>query len=214
MVDDAIAAYLQTLEAALRRAGRPVQPLVDEAAAHLYEDTARIAAAEGCSDADAARRAVERFGRVDEVVRSVRDNAPMLAARIARVATVLLGVSLAWEVWLFFRVHDFAACPDRDDLWFSFVAALVFVSVGLWRALARGRAPAWLPIVLAAEGAVALALVAGDWAITMRMAPTWSRVTIYHALALVAPNQLWMFVQGAAGLRALSLNRRGSTSAS
>lgn len=80
---DLIADYAQRLAAALRRAGRPTQPLVDEATAHLLEDAARMARDEGCAADQAARRAITRFGDVAAVVGASRRHGRTLAASIA-----------------------------------------------------------------------------------------------------------------------------------
>jgi len=199
---DAIETYVRELEASLRRAGRPTEPLVDEARAHLYEDAARIARAEGCSDREAAERAIARFGAVGDVIRSVRRNAPVTAARVARIATVMLAVAVAWELVGIIRFHDFHLL-DPDNLWVSFFAELVLVSVGLWRTLAGGRAPGWLAPALAVQAAVALTLFVMESTMTMRFAPSWTNVSIYHVLNLLQPLWLSMALQGAAGLLAL-----------
>lgn len=199
---DVIEAYVRELETALRRAGRPTEPLVDEARAHLFEDAARIARVEDCDDAEAARRAVARFGGIGDVIRSVRRNTPMTAAGVARIATVMLGVALAWEMVGIIRFHAFHLL-DPDNLIVTFLAELILVSVGLWRTLAGGRAPGWLAPALALQGAFALALFVMESTMTMRFARSWTNVGIYHVLNLLQPLWLSMFVQGAAGLRAL-----------
>lgn len=210
MGDDAIAAYLRELERALARAGRPPQPLVDEAAAHLHEDAARIAAAEGCGDAEAARRAVARFGAVGDVIHSVRDNAPMYAARIARVATVLLVSLLGWLMVDMLRDTRLGGWPIISEnlelfFWLPLVGELALVSRALWRALRGGDVPRWLPTALRLNGAVAFALFTAESLLAMRFAPSWIHVSIYHLLALVPPLWLLMCVQSVAGLRALSI---------
>lgn len=97
---DLIAAYAQRLAAALRRAGRPTQPLVDEATAHLLEDAARIARHEACEADEAARRAITRFGDVASVVGASRRHGRTLTASVSqqspferrvRPVTVVLG---------------------------------------------------------------------------------------------------------------------------
>ncbi|MGZ3442899.1 MAG: hypothetical protein ACXVDD_25435, partial [Polyangia bacterium] len=94
---DLIEAYVRELDEALRRAGRPTQPLVDEATAHLFEDAARIARLEGCGEGEAARRAIERFGAVAEVVAASRKHGGVSAVNVARVASVALVALLAWQ---------------------------------------------------------------------------------------------------------------------
>ena len=214
MDDDAIAGYLRELEAALRGAGRPTEPLLDEAAAHLIEDAARIAAAESCGHDEAARRAVARFGSVADVLRSVRRNAPFAASRIARAATVLLLPVLAWEVVGAIRSGEIVWPPAASDLWLSFVAELLLVSWGLWRAIHRGGAPGWLRPALAAQWIFASLMLLLNWADVARFARywQWEHVGIHHFLLVIAPLWLTMTVQGFAGLRALSRTR--STSAS
>ena len=215
MGDDAIAAYLRDLERALARAGRPTQPLVDEAAAHLSEDAARIAAAEGCGDAEAARRAVARFGPVSDVIRSVRKNAPLAAAQVARVATLLVFAALAWEISECLRFHSREWPLPLEYVELAFGIGLILVSVALWRALAAARAPAWLPTALTLQGALALASFVALSAQTLQFAPYWTNVTTFRAaIFVIEPLWLSLVVQSAAGLRALSLSRRGSTSAS
>lgn len=210
---DGIEAYVRELEEALARAGRPTQPLVDEAAAHLLEDAERILRAERCSASEAAQRAIERFGSVDAVVRSARQNAPRLAAAVARVATVVLLVALAGEIVDQFQTGRLGWPLTGQYLIFTFVAELVAVSVLLWRALAGRRAPAWLIPALIAQGAVALALFLGQVAVTVPLARTWPHASVRNVLPLLLPIWLWMTLQSAAGLRALSTIRRGSTSA-
>ena len=199
---DAIESYLRELEAALRRDGRPTEPLADEARAHLYEDAARIARAEGCNDEEAAQRAVARFGGVGDVMRAVRSNTPAATAQIARLATVLLGAFGAWEVVDMIRSGALWP-PSGEDLWLSFPAELTLVSVALWRALRGGRAGAWLRPVLALQGAVALTIFVLESTMTMRLARSWTNVGVYRVLNLLQPFWLSMFVQGAAGLLAL-----------
>lgn len=215
MDEDAIAAYLRSLGEALRRAGRPTQPLVDEAAAHLSEDAARIAAAEGCGDAEAARRAVARFGAVDDVLRSVRKNAPINAARLARVATVALFAALGWELldYVRFDSHEWPVLTNYVAL--AFAVELVLVSRSLWRALAGARTPAWLPTALALQGAVALASLVGRTWETAQFARYWVNASqLDVAIWWLQPLWLSLVLQSAAGRRALALSRRGSTSAS
>lgn len=206
MDEDAIAAYLRQLEAALRRAGRPTEPLVDEAAAHLVEDAARIAAAERCSDAEAAGRAVARFGDVRDVVRAARRNEP-LAAGVARVVTLMLMVALVGEIVDAIRNGELVWPPAADDLWLTFAAELVLVSWSLWRAVVGGVAPAWLRPALALQGALATAIVFASLVVNSRFVPLWQHVTVRHISNLVAPFWLLMAVQGVAGLRALSRTR-------
>jgi hypothetical protein len=208
-MDDAIAAYLRELETALRRAGRPTQPLVDEAAAHLLEDAARIAAAEGCDSAEAARRAVARFGSVGDILAAARKNAPMIAAAAARAATVVLAAPLIYDLWRL-------GVPDEHWIWWSFPAALALVSVVLWRALDGHRAPAWLTPVLVAQGALAAPMFLLDASTGVRVLPAHYHAvfSIHHVINVFSPFWLGMLVQAAAGLRALQVSRRGSTSAS
>jgi hypothetical protein len=214
MDEDAIAAYLRNLAESLRRAGRPTQPLVDEAAAPLHEDAARIAAREGCGDADAARRAVARFGAVEAVLRSVRRNGPLAAAQIARVATLMLFAALAWEIVECFRFHSREWLLPLEYLELALGVELVLVSVALWRALAVARVPAWLPAALRLQGAFALALFVAVSVETLRFAPYWTNVEpLRAAIRVVQPLWVSIVVQSAAGLRALSISRRGSISA-
>jgi hypothetical protein len=199
---DAIEQYLCTLADSLRRAGRPTEPLVDEARAHLYEDAARIARADGCADGEAARRAVARFGGVDDVLRAVRRNAP-LAVRVARGATVLLMVWLVVEAVDAIRFRDLWP-PSTDWLNSFFVAELVLVSHGLWRALAGRATPGWLRPSLIAQGALGFALFAAHSTQAVHFAATWTNVNPFRAaVALLDPLWLLIFVQAAAGVLAL-----------
>jgi hypothetical protein len=197
---DAIDKYVRELEASLRRAGRPTEPLVDEARAHLHEDAARIAAAEGCGDAEAARRAIARFGVVGEVMRAVRRNSPIVAATLARIASIAVLLVLVWEVFDAIRGGDLWPLT-REDLWLTFVAELAVVSVVLWRAVRGARVPAWLGPALAANGALGLALFVAETVVSSRL-PSWPIVSVSRA-GSATPLWLAMAVQGAAGLRAL-----------
>jgi hypothetical protein len=207
---DVIAEYVRELEASLRRAGRPIEPLVDEARAHLYEDAARIAAAEGCGDAEAAGRAVARFGRVAEVVAAARKNGRVVAANVARVASLVLFVALAWQIYLDVTPYEGAmGWPLMGGTWSAttpfllLVGELIVVSSALWRALRRGIASRWLTTALQLHGALAGALVLAGFVVTTRHAAAWTHVSIYGVMNLLPP--LWVLIgmQSFAGLRAL-----------
>ena len=200
---DAIEAYLRQLTGALRRAGRPIEPLVDEARAHLHEDAARIARAEGCDDGEAARRAVAHFGAVDAVLRSVRVNAPRHAARLARAATILVGLVLAWEVVDAIVAGDLWP-PSGEDMWLTFVFELGAVGVFLWRALDGRGVAGWLRPALAANGALGLALMVAEAAVNLQFRGSWPHVGVSRfAGALIAPLWTAMALQAVAGLIAL-----------
>ena len=205
---DAIEKYVRELEARLRRAGRPTEPLADEARAHLYEDAARIAARERCGDMEAAARAVARFGSVADVVASARKNGGISAINVARVATAILVAMVAWKTIEDLRDADGfmgwpLAEPIYSPIFLVLVAELGLVSAALWRALARGRAPQWLATALRLNGAVAAALFVGEVFVTARHAPYWLHIGLYGVLAFVRPLWTLMCVQSFAGLRAL-----------
>jgi hypothetical protein len=209
---DVIEGYVRELETALRRAGRPTEPLVDEARAHLCEDAARIAAADGCSDDEAARRALARFGSVGEVMRAARKHAPLVAARLARAATLLLWAVLAWEVVDGFVNGDLWPI-NHEDLWLLFVGELAFAGVYLWRALATGRGPQWLRPVLAANGALALALVVGEAIVNVKLWPTRPNIHIGVSRemgGLISPLWIVMALQAITGLAALSARQQAT----
>lgn len=199
---DLIAAYARRLEAALRRAGRPAQPLVDETTAHLAEDAARIARAEGCSEADAARRAIERFGDVRAVVAAARRSGRALAARIARITSLVVFAVATWEIFTLFMNP---AMRREDALMVNFLAELGFTAIVVDRALAGGRSAARLmPPILALNGLLAAGLLAaGYWtgAVSQRAAG-WH---LSSASVLQWADPLWalILVQSIAGLRAL-----------
>jgi uncharacterized membrane protein len=145
----------------------------------------------------------------------VRRNAPITAARIARVATVMLLAALGWELIEYVRLdsHEWPLFSDYVAL--VFVVELVLVSRSLWRALAGARTPAWLPTALALQGAVALAFLAGRTWETARFVRYWTNASqLDVAIWWLQPLWLSLVLQSAAGLRALSVSRRGSTSAS
>ncbi len=75
----------------------------------------------------------------------------------------------------------------------------------MWRALGGRRVGGWLRPALALQGALGLALLVAESTQTMHFIPNWTRqVNLYYAMiALLPPLWLTMFVQGAAGLRAL-----------
>jgi hypothetical protein len=206
---DVIEAYVRALETALRRAGRPTEPLVDEARAHLFEDAARIAAAEDCGDDEAARRAIARFGAVGEVVAASRKHGRISAMNVSRAASVALMALLAWQTIGDLRDADgFMGWPMTEPIqspiWLVLVAELAVVSWALLRALARGTAPRWLATALQLQGAVAAALLAGEiFFVTARHAPYWVHVGVYGVLAFARPVWTLMCVQSVAGLVAL-----------
>lgn len=205
---DAIETYVRELEAALRRAGRPTEPLADEARAHLYEDAARISVRERCGDREAAERAVARFGSVADVVAAARKNGRVSAANVVRVATAILMAMLVLKTVEDLRDADgFMGWPLAEPIWtpawLVLVGELALVSVVLWGALARGRAPRWLPTALRLNGAVAAALLCGEVFVTARHAPYWVHVGVYGVLAFARPLWTLMCVQSFAGLRAL-----------
>ena len=211
MIDvDLIEAYVRELEAALRRAGRPTQPLVDEATAHLFEDAARIARVDGCTDAEAARRAIDRFGAVTDVVAAARKHARIAAANVARAASIVLMAMLAWKSvedlvdfdgaigWPLVSEHMLPA------IWFLLFGELAFVSWSLWRALRRGTAPRWLATALQLDGALASALLFGSFLLAVRRPPQGPHAfSVYTILNLLPPLWLAMSVQSVAGLVAL-----------
>jgi hypothetical protein len=205
-----IEAYVRELEAALRRAGRPVQPLVDEAAAHLFEDAARIARVDGCSDAEAARRAIDRFGAVAEVVTASRKHARVAAANVARAASVILLALMAWWTFEDLRRYDSgvlwpltSSTPLALGVELLFLIELVVVSRALWRALAGGTAPRWLTLALQLHVALAGLLFVAESTLTMRNQHALDHVSIYTLLNLLPPLWLSMCAQGVAGLVAL-----------
>ncbi len=200
--DDAIEAYVRALTAALRRAGRPAAPLVDEARAHLYEDAARIAARERCSDAAAARLAVERFGTVDDVVGASRKHGRALAASVARIASMVLLVVILWEVLSEIALWGWSGADDAEAM--LLIAELALTTTFLCRALV-GRGNARLAsIALQLNAAMALALLAGAAAADLevqlrghgRMSLTWLILNAEPVFVLI-------LVQSFAGLRAL-----------
>ena len=163
---DAIEKYVRELEASLRRAGRPTEPLVDEARAHLYEDAARIARAEGCSDAEAARRAIARFGDVPEVVAASRRYGRTLAASVARISSLVMLAAFAWTDYS--RSSSTSPMAGRSGAhsellagrFCFFARAHRSSSSSLLRALAgRGIASRWLTTALQLHAALALALL-------------------------------------------------------
>ena len=207
---DAIEEYVRELEASLRRAGRPTEPLVDEARAHLHEDAARIAAAEGCGEAEATLRAVARFGRVAEVVAAARQHGRVAAASVARMASLVLLVALAWQIYMDVTPYEGAmGWPLMGGTWSAttpfllLVGELVIVSAALWRALRRGAAPRWLTTALQLHVALAGAMVLAGFVVTTRFVAAWTHVTVYGVMNLLPP--LWVLVgtQSLAGLRAL-----------
>ena len=205
---DLIASYVRQLEEALTRAGRPTQPLVGEAAAHLAEDAARIARAEGCGEAEAARRAIARFGDVASVVRASRRHGRTLAASVARVASIVLLAVFAWDVVS--EVIDRGHLQIEDVQMFLFfgVCDLGLVTYYLFRAL-RGQArSATLSIVLLLNGVLAAALISTQLTVDARQALT-NHHPVLGVLWMMEPMWLLILVQTVAGLWALGGARDG-----
>ncbi|HXU72181.1 MAG TPA: hypothetical protein VN947_22785 [Polyangia bacterium] len=203
---DLIAAYARRLEAALRRAGRPVQPLVDETTAHLVEDAARIARADGCSAQDAARRAIARFGDVPAVVAAARKNGRALSASIARVSSLVLLACVAW--WIFTALVDPPyPLQVKDALIVNFFAELAFVSILLFRALdGRRTLRGVVGPALVLNGALAFALVV----VGLVSGGVVERASGHGTpLSSLLADPVWalMLVQSIAGLRALGGTR-------
>jgi hypothetical protein len=212
---DAIETYLRELAAALRRAGRPTEPLVDEARAHLYEDAAQIAGREGCGDAEAARRAVDRFGAVTDVVAASRKHARTAAANVARVASLLaLGLMLYATLTDLVRAHEhtWIGWPFTGEQilmvpWLLLLAELAVVTLYQWRALSGGVAPRVLTTVLQLNAALSGVLLAISFITASLSARGWVNVGVYGALSLVPPVWLFICVQSVAALRALGRER-------
>lgn len=203
---DLIAAYAQRLAAALRRAGRPTQPLVDEATAHLHEDAARIARDEGCGADEAARRAITRFGDVATIVGAARRYGRTRAASVARISSIVLLVVLGWDVVT--SVID-AGGVTWDD--YLFVIGFMFgdglIAYFLFRALSGKTRPGILPTALALNGIVAATLMVTGLVVE-------GRVQLYNhhqlrlgLLLLIEPVWLLLLLQSAAGLWALGGSR-------
>ncbi|HEY2744731.1 MAG TPA: hypothetical protein VGL86_08915 [Polyangia bacterium] len=202
---DLIAAYVRKLEEALARAGRPVQPLAGEAAAHLAEDAARIARAEGCGDAEAARRAIARFGDVSSVVAASRKNGRAFAASIARMSSILLLAVLGWGV-----VTDVV---DRglEFTDFMFVFCFMFCDLGLvsyflFRALRGQTRSGALSIIPALNGALAAALISTQLLVDGRQTLS-NHHSLFGLVWMIEPAWLLMLVQSVAGLWALGARR-------
>lgn len=205
---DLIAAYARRLEAALRRAGRPTQPLVDETTAHLLEDAARIARAAGCSELDAARRAIERFGDVPAVVAAARRNGRALAASIARITSLLVFAVAAWDIFTNF-MDPSGPLRFEDALILNFLAELGFTAIIVDRALAGGRSAArLLPPILVLNGLLAAPLLVGGYASDVIQQRIGNGHVSYLGV-LLWQEPLWalMVVQSLAGLRALGGSR-------
>lgn len=199
---DAIETYLRDLTAALRRAARPTEPLVDEARAHLYEDAARIAARERCGDAEAARLAVARFGGVGDVVAAARKHGRALAASVARIASLVLLVVILWEVLSGIAADGWGGAEDAEAL--LLIAELLLTTIYLWRALLERRGARLAAIALQLNGVVALALLAGaavaDLDFQLR---GHGRTNLLWLVRNAEPVFVLMLVQSFAGLRAL-----------
>jgi len=203
---DLIAAYARMLAAALVRAGRPVQPLVDEAVAHLLEDAARIARAEGCSEVEAARRAIARFGDVGTVVAAARRNGRALAASVARITSLVLFAVVSWNILTTFLDPSWRPLVE-DALWVNFAAAVGLSAVVVDRGLAGGRrAGRLLPPLLVINGLFAAALLIGQL-----VSDTIQQRSVGHSFLGVAmmaePMWLLMLVQSIAGLYAHRASR-------
>ena len=195
---ESIAAYARQLEEALRRAGRPLQPLVDEAIAHLLEDAARIARAEGCGDdgGGAARHRPLRRRRVGGA--ASRRNGRALAASVARIASLVLLAVLGWQLMVTL-VDEGLSTPADLAVTLALVGELAVMTLVLLRALAGRTAPRLLSPLLALNGAVALALLVGY----VTSAAIASKLNVLGIVLNTEPLVLVMFVQSAAGLRAL-----------
>ncbi len=200
---DAIEAYLRELAAALRRAGRPTEPLVDEARAHLYEDAARIVARERCGDAEAARLAVERFGGVGDVVAASRKHARTLAASVARISSLVLVVVALWEVSTDVAVWGWSTKADAPDA--LLVVELMFTTMLLWRALVGRGGSRLASLALQLQAAMALALLAGAAAtdLELQLRGHGQHADLGFIVLNAEPVFLLMLVQSFAGLRAL-----------
>ncbi len=214
---DVIEAYVRELEEALRRAGRPTSPLVEEARAHLFEDAADIARAEGCGDEEAARRALTRFGAVAEVVAASRQHAHVAAARVARWASVVMLAAMALVTINDFTPYDGGmGWPLLGDwtfapVWLALVTELGFVTWALWRALAGGAAPRWLTTALRLNGAFAGALLVAYVILGLRRLSSFPHFGVWHVLALAPPLWVLMCLQSFAGLSALGRRTRTET---
>jgi hypothetical protein len=211
---DLLAAYVRKLEEALTRAGRPTQPLVAEAAAHLCEDAARIARREGCSDAEAARRAIARFGDVSSVVAASRKLGHALAASAARISSAVLLAMLAWEV--FRAIIDESlwrggpTCRPPEWIGASLLfAELTVTSIWLLRALAGRGTTRVLSVVLLLNATFAFAMFAGAFAMNVQhQLAGRGHVNLLWALTADAEAPWALIVmQCLAGLRALRARR-------
>lgn len=203
---DLIAAYVQRLAAELRNAGRPIQPLVDEATAHLLEDAARIARDEACGSDEAARRAIARFGDVASVVGASRRYGRTWATSVARISSIVLLVVLGWDVYTSVVDHGL----ETGDL--LFVVAFVFGDVGLtsyflFRALRDQLRPGVLPIVLALNGSLAAALISTGLVIDAQQQLSNLHHVRIGLLLMIEPAWLLLLMQSAAGLWALRGHR-------
>jgi hypothetical protein len=200
-----IEAYACALEEALVRAGRPAQPLVDETIAHLVEDAARIARAEDCSDEEAARRAIARFGDVSTVVRASRRYGRTLAASVVRISSLVLLAALAWVA--FEMIVDFSdpICAVRRVVQtadFLLLGELALTTVFLLRAVAGRPASRVLPLVLLLNGAFVAALFVRDLA-----SDSAQGVPVLRILLDTDALTYLVIIQAAAGLRVLAVRR-------
>jgi hypothetical protein len=185
-----------------------VQPLVDEAVAHLTEDAARIARAEGCGPGEAARRAIARFGEVKSVVAASRRYGRALSTSIARISSLVLLAMVAWAIFCDF-MDPWGPLRVEDALIVNFFAELGFVSILLFRALdGRRTLPGVLSPALMLNGALALALVVAGFVSDGVVQRAAGHGNPFHSL-LAEPVWLLMIIQSVAGLRALG-GRRAS----
>ncbi|HEY2744730.1 MAG TPA: hypothetical protein VGL86_08910 [Polyangia bacterium] len=209
---DLIASYVRQLEEALARAGRPTQPLVDETAAHLVEDAARIARVEGCGDDEAARRAIAQFGDVSAVVAASRKHGRAIAASVARIASLVILAVFAWTA--FETCVDEAMWPGpiehSDVAWILLIfAELTGVTIVLFRALGGGGASRALILALQLNAAVALALLVAGVASDVTFLLSGQRPLDLVDVLIGGERFLWalILIHAAAGLRALGGSR-------
>ena len=209
---DLIGAYARTLEEALALAGRPAQPLVDETIAHLLEDAARIARVEGCDDAEAARRAIARFGDVAAIVAASRDNGRTVARGVAWAASAVVLAAMAFVT--VFRPYDWemgwplvgGTLPTVS--WMLLFGELTLVTLLLRRALDRGAATRLTTLALELNAGAAAGFLAGYFVLGVpRHILAASHIGLVHVLNVAPPLWVLMLVQSLAGLRALRARR-------
>jgi hypothetical protein len=151
----AIETYLHTLRAELARAGVPARRVLDEADDHL-RDAVNEGLRQGLSPADAARRAVARFGDARMVARRFADSRDRLLHRLLLAASIAIGLSIAFV----------DSRPRWDDTGVS--AAALLLSAMLLGAIGPRRPWAW-------------ALAVGVWIPlhSVVSAPSWRSMTMF-----------------------------------